>query len=538
MKFLCYTFSAHQNTTKGYFIMQSITHLINSIESFSKQNFKFSQYFQPLIILSRIPDSISDHLNDIDFIYHLDEASKHIDWINKFFEDNINPVAKKEISHLKSSKNKDVQIPYADFKVDEPPLFENHSIDQLSFDDIIRNNDISPVRRRDPDSFRFEGVCPYCGAPKEYIYDNSKGKGQYQCKACKNTFTVKKTIKEDIGIYCPHCKRKLSLHHDRNGYFVYVCMNQDCSYYKHNREILDSDDKDSLLTSSKQYRLRYHYRDFKFNMESLKKVTQSLNTNFDISRIHFDHRVLGLILTYYVNYGLGARKTSLIMKQIHDVRISHQTIINYANGVSALVKDMVDYYPYKIGSLLAGDETYIKVRGKNQYVFFWSDPHSKIITSHTIYPTRDTECACKSIYDCLRHYHGNIPQDLTLITDGNPIYNAAQVFFDINDIRFDLHQVIGVKNKDETSKLYRPFKQIEERLNRTYKQNYYGTNGYDKIEGANSYMILFVCFFNFLRPHSSLEFKTPVTGLFDDDMLMPDQWLKLIEMSHQYHPTN
>ena len=31
-------------------------------------------------------------------------------------------------------------------------------------------------------------------------------------------------------------------------------------------------------------------------------------------------------------------------------------------------------------------------------------------------------------------------------------------------------------------------KQIEERLNRTYKQNYYGTNGYDKIEGANSYI--------------------------------------------------
>lgn len=66
--------------------MQSITHLIDSIESFSKQNFKFSQYFQPLNILNRIPDPISDHLNDIDFIYHLDEASKHIDWLNKFLK--------------------------------------------------------------------------------------------------------------------------------------------------------------------------------------------------------------------------------------------------------------------------------------------------------------------------------------------------------------------------------------------------------------------------------------------------------------------
>lgn len=122
-----------------------------------------------------------------------------------------------------------------------------------------------------------------------------------------------------------------------------------------------------------------------------------------------------------------------------------------------------------------------------------------------------------------------------MITDGNPIYNAAQLFFELNDIHFELHQVIGVKNLDEESKKYRPFKQIEERLNRTYKQNYYGTNGYDKLECANSYMILFVCFFNFLRQHSSLSYKTPVDdGLFEKNMLVQDKWLKLIELSAQY----
>ena len=104
-----YFVSANQNLTKGYFIMQSITHLINSIESFSKQNFKFSQYFQPLNILNKIPDSISDHLNNVDFIYHLDEASKHIDWLNDFFENNINPITKKQLSHLKSSNNRSRQ---------------------------------------------------------------------------------------------------------------------------------------------------------------------------------------------------------------------------------------------------------------------------------------------------------------------------------------------------------------------------------------------------------------------------------------------
>lgn len=63
---------------KGYLIMQSITHLINSTESFSKQNFKFSQYFQPLNILNKPPDSIFDHLNNVDFIYRLDKDSNSL----------------------------------------------------------------------------------------------------------------------------------------------------------------------------------------------------------------------------------------------------------------------------------------------------------------------------------------------------------------------------------------------------------------------------------------------------------------------------
>ena len=46
--------------------MESITHLINSIESFSKQNFKFSQYFQALNLLGKIPDTVSYRLNNID----------------------------------------------------------------------------------------------------------------------------------------------------------------------------------------------------------------------------------------------------------------------------------------------------------------------------------------------------------------------------------------------------------------------------------------------------------------------------------------
>lgn len=519
--------------------MDSITQIIDTINSFSKNNFKFTKLIEPLTILKKIPVVVSESLNSDDFIYHLNEASKHISWLNDYIKNNITPALNKEITKLRKSTTKDTTIPYADFTIDKPPVFQKELPVQLDFQAILEGHlrngkPLKPIKRRNPESFGFMGVCPYCGAPKEYIYDNN-GKGQFQCKACHNTFSLKTSIGGESGIYCPHCGCKLSMQHDRKGYVVFKCPSKKCSYYKQNKKLVKDGQGEHLKTSSGQYLLSYHYREFKFNLDSLKKVEKNIQGPVNLSRIHFDLKVLGLALTYYVNYGLSSRKTALILRQVHGLKISHQTIINYANSVSALIKPLVENYPYKLGHILSGDETYIKVRGKNHYVFFWSDPDSKIITSHTIYPVRDTECACQSIYDCLRHYD-EIPENLLLITDGNPIYNAAQVFFEINGISFDLHQVIGVKNKDEESKKYRPFKQIEERLNRTYKQNYYGTNGYDKLECANSYMILFVCFFNFLRQHSSLGYKTPVDdNLFEHNMLMPDQWLKMIELSHQYH---
>lgn len=518
--------------------MESITQILDSIKTFSAINFIFSEHIGVFNLLKSIPENIALKLNNDDFIFHLSQAQSHLDWLNDFFSNQILPSLKKALK--KSSKSLDSMIPYADFTIDIPPVFKSEQPVQLSFEDILRQSledgrPITPVKRRSSKPFSFVGVCPHCGAPKEYIYDNN-GKGQFMCKACKQPFTLKTTLSEEAGIYCPHCGYKLELHHDREGYFVYRCPNNKCSYFKNNKKLVSEGKGEHLKTSSGQFLLHYHYREFKFNLDSLQKMEENVETKVNLSRIHFDFKVLGLVLTYYVNYGLSSRKTALILKEVHGLKISHQTVLNYANAVSIIIRPLIDNYPYQIRNVLCGDETYIKVRGRNHYVFFWSDPVTKVITSYTIYNKRDAECACKSIVDALRHYNGNLPEDLTLITDGNPIYNAAQLFFRLNGINFDLHQVIGVKNKDEESKLYRPYKQIEERLNRTYKQNYYGTNGYDKLECANSYMVLFVAFFNFLRGHSALGYKAPVDDdLFSDNMLVQDKWLKLIQLSEQYH---
>lgn len=199
-----------------------------------------------------------------------------------------------------------------------------------------------------------------------------------------------------------------------------------------------------------------------------------------------------------------------------------------------MLEKLLNNYKYELTPNIVGDETYIKVKGKTNYVFFFSDAETKIITSNRIFENRTAINAIKSINNTLNKYD-KLPDNLSITTDGNPIYNVAQIFFSINKKPFDLHQVIGVSNKDEVSKEFRPYKQITERLNRTYKENYYGTNGYGNNICANTYMILWVSFFNFLRKYSALNYTTPVKNNEIAEMVdMPSKWLKLIEMGYTY----
>ena len=80
------------------------------------------------------------------------------------------------------------------------------------------------------------------------------------------------------------------------------------------------------------------------------------------------------------------------------------------------------------------------------------------------------------------------------------------------------YKVIGLENLDSESKEYRRFKQIAERLNRTYK--FHTRAGFKTFEGAVCLTVLFIAFYNFMQSHSALKSNVPV----------PIEWLKDIEL--------
>ena len=134
-------------------------------------------------------------------------------------------------------------------------------------------------------------------------------------------------------------------------------------------------------------------------------------------------------------------------------------------------------------------------------------------------------------------WHSDISKNFRFIADEyNASVLAAQQFLREygNDFKFNITQVIGLTNEDEVSKEFRPYKQMIERLNRTYKTSYRPTNGFDNIDGANYELALWVTYYNFLRPHKHNNYKV----LNDIEMLhgannMPGKWQLLIFLGQQ-----
>lgn len=523
--------------------MQSISQIENLLKTFDNLNsilFKAKSNLEPLSLLNKISTELKSKLLDIEFVESINQLNSKI---NSFIElcEPITKLIDHEIAIQHNKTKKERIQEYADFSIDVEPVIKElpkkETPIKQSFKDL--NNKaisqtgypISEIKRKKPINYPYN--CPYCNANNNYIYSNNN-KGQYKCKVCSSTFSFKTYHSTDVKYFCPYCDYKLQLDHDRNNYLIYVCNNKKCSFYTNNKRKLSTDERKTLLTSSNQYKLHYTYREFKFTMDDVKKNNLNFDTKISLNKIHFSETVLGLAITYHINYGLSTRKTALIMKEIHNVKISHQTIANYCEMAASYTQNLLDKYNYKLSNEIAADETYIKIRGKTYYVFFFSDVKTKAILAYRIFEKRDTLNALKSTYMAISKYD-EIPENFIIVTDGNPIYNAAQLFLSMNGIEYTLHQVIGVKNKNEESKIWRPHKQTEERLNRTFKQNYYGMNGYDNIKTANIYMVLFSTFFNFLRQHSSLNYKPPVElDIFEDNDLMPIKWVKLINYSITY----
>lgn len=466
---------------------------------------------------------------------HIQELNKQILFLFKFIVKNI-PL------NLDNSKNKSLFSPkYKKLKIDKLPLIkvpekkDYRNLLHLYFKE--HQKPLKPINSRGKQPVPDDVHCPCCNAPHQYIYDNNGGRGQFLCKICNTKFYRQNYIDNSPTLCCPHCGKALELKKKRKLFNIHKCTNPNCSYYINSLKSLSQKDLEEYKENPHKFKLHYIYREFKIDFFKIDLYSLPKNASSLVFR-KFSPHIMGLCLTYLVNCGLSTRATSRVMREVHGVDISHTQIANYATTAAYCIKPFVDSYDYKPSNFMAADETYTKVKGSKRYVWFIIDAIKKSILGYRSSDSRDTvPCilAMRMAFDKFKKFPGKA---LKFVADGYTSYKLAEQQFKLHDKKkfkdFSVTQVIGLTNEDPVSTEYRWLKQIIERLNRTFKFSYKVTNGYGSDDGASTHLVLFVAYYNFLRPHRA--FKNDVLNHvpeLDKADLMPAKWQVLIQLSQQ-----
>jgi transposase-like protein len=263
-----------------------------------------------------------------------------------------------------------------------------------------------------------------------------------------------------------------------------------------------------VKTRCSQFKLSYQYREYHYQPHELKAVGPD-DQGLNLTRTHNGPNILGLVLAFYVSFALSARKTAFVLRSVFGISISYQSVLNYAAAAAFYCHRFNLSHKGSIDTISAGDETYIRVMGKQHYVFFFISSENLKITAYHVADTRDTLPAVIAMNEAIRTADPN--QALILVTDGNPSYPAGIHFFNAQkDASVTHRKVIGLQNLDSESEAYRPYKQLIERLNRTFKHHVRPSHGFNTVNGALALVTLFVTHYNFLRPHTSLKWQTPI----------------------------
>lgn len=201
-----------------------------------------------------------------------------------------------------------------------PPLILNCEV--WYYKDFIKyikwryDYDIKPIKRHSlcyiPDDF----VCPYCNAPRDYLYKNNGSHNQILCKVCgRKSQSDAHALSNKVVLRFPHCPHTLVHKKDRKHFIIHKCVNPKCLYYLHN---LKKVDKKHLAEphGKNKYKLHYIYCEFtvdffKMNISSLPKNSSSLQFS------KHNAYIMSLCLTMHVNLGLSLRKTTQALKDLY-----------------------------------------------------------------------------------------------------------------------------------------------------------------------------------------------------------------------------
>lgn len=253
-----------------------------------------------------------------------------------------------------------------------------------------------------------------------------------------------------------------------------------------------------------------------------EKCNRTFSINIGFEKMKHNPKAITTAMQLYFS-GESLRNTQKSLKFI-GTEVSHQTISNWIEKYSLLMKQYIDKLKPNVGDTWRADEVFVKFSGNMKYLFALMDDETRYWIAQEVADTKFKHNA-QSLFHEAKVIAGKRPN--VLITDGLPAYHDAfnREFYTnscpqskhINAIKLD-----GDMNNNK-----------QERINGEIRDREKVMRGLKK--GDTPILKGMQIFHNFIRTHEGLNGKTPAEAcgiMVEGD----NKWITLIQNASLIKP--
>ncbi|HLC61039.1 MAG TPA: IS6 family transposase [Candidatus Nanoarchaeia archaeon] len=235
--------------------------------------------------------------------------------------------------------------------------------------------------------------------------------------------------------------------------------------------------------------------------------------NSPVSKIKGNTECVITAIDLYMK-GVSYRGIADSMKQLFGLKVTHVTIINWVNDYMSRINKYVESKKPNVSDLWNADEQFIKVKGKEAYVWNVLDNETRFLLASNQSPTRTYEDA-RETFQQAKSVAGKRAK--TIVTDGAFSYQkAVRKEFATYQNPNPHYRYVSLNQHDSNNNVIERFHESFRQRDKTMR----GFKGNEKQYAEN-----FKTYYNFVRKHQELK-TTPAkrAGINESDL-----WKELLE---------
>lgn len=240
-----------------------------------------------------------------------------------------------------------------------------------------------------------------------------------------------------------------------------------------------------------------------------------------------NQKIITLSLDLYFK-GVSQNSITDHLRQFYDVEVNQSTVSRWIRKYMEIISDYARTLTPDVSGMWAIDEMMLKCNGEWNWLWNLMDTDTRFLITSMISQgrTRDVETARLPMREA-REATGKCPD--VIISDGlNAYKEAVKTEFKKNNgqnLKATVHvREIAITNSERNNNKI-------ERLHGTMRQRNKVQRGLKHVEPSKVFVDGFKTYYNFIRPHMSLNGKTPAEMAGIDLELDGNKWAEIIKLS-------